>query len=145
MTPKYNTETRDGMPPEPSPWETDYEQDEPHLAQQEHQRPYPYPLASGQNLAARGFAQTCGFHFTTAFVTIVADTMIFGGDIASAGLLLPVALGGAVMLGLIAYLIQKKYYGDDHEAAFIKALIVALLTAIPSPLPSIFCLSRRES
>ena len=40
-----------------------------------------------------------------------------------------------VVLGVIVFLAQRKYYGDDKECALIKALIVALLTAIPSPLP----------
>jgi hypothetical protein len=36
---------------------------------------------------------------------------------------------------LIIYKIQRHwYYNDDHESALIKALICALLTAIPSPL-----------
>ncbi len=133
MTPKYNTETRDAMQPEASPWEPPYHHDENYPAQPDYGQPY--PLAHRQNLAARGFSQTCGFHATTAFLTIVADTMIFSGDVASAGLLLPVAAGAAVVLGIIAFMIQKAWFGDDNQSAFIKALIVALLTAIPSPLP----------
>ena len=84
---------------------------------------------------ARGFAQTFGLQPAMAFLTVVADTMIFAGDVASAGLVLPVALGAAALLGVIVFLAQRKYYGDDKECALIKALIVALLTAIPSPLP----------
>jgi hypothetical protein len=90
---------------------------------------------SPHKLVAGGFAQTFGLHPAMAFLTVVADTMIFGGDIASAGLLLPVAAVGAVILGIITFMAQKAWYQDGSESAFIKALIVALLTAIPSPLP----------
>jgi len=70
-----------------------------------------------------------------AFLTVVADTMIFGGDIVTAGFMLPVAMCAGVVLGVITFLAQRKYYGDDNQASLIKGLIVALLTAIPSPLP----------
>lgn len=41
------------------------------------------------------------------------------------------------MLGVITFLAQRKWYGDDNESAMIKGLILAFLTAIPSPLPAI--------
>ena len=87
------------------------------------------------HLAARGFAQTFGLLPSMAFLTVVADTMIFGGDIVTAGFMLPVAMCAGVVLGVITFLAQRKYYGDDNQASLIKGLIVALLTAIPSPLP----------
>jgi hypothetical protein len=97
------------------------------------------PVARGgggpHQLAARGFAQTFGLQPAMAFLTVVADTMIFAGDVASSGFLLPVAAGAGVVLGVITFLAQRKYFGDDKECALIKGLIVALLTAIPSPLP----------
>ena len=37
-------------------------------------------------------------------------------------------------LGFIVYRIQRGNYGDTHDAALTKALIVGLLTAIPVPL-----------
>jgi hypothetical protein len=109
----------------------------------ENRAPLPWqargPISPGggrpHQLAARGFAQTVGLLPTMASLTVVADTMIFGGDIATAGLLLPVAIGAGVVLGVITFLAQRKYYGDDNEAALIKGLVVAVLTAIPSPLP----------
>jgi hypothetical protein len=101
----------------------------------EREYPQDYPLAHRQNLAARGFAQMFGLHPAMAFLTIVVDTMVFSGDIISAGLLLPVAFGAAAVLGVITYLAQRKHYGDENDSAVVKALIVALLTAIPSPLP----------
>jgi hypothetical protein len=109
----------------------------------ENRAPLPWqgrgPISPGSGsphqLVVRGFAQTFGLQPAMAFLTVIADTMIFGGDIATAGLLLPVAIGAGVLLGVITFLAQRKYYGDDNEAALIKGLIVAFLSAIPSPLP----------
>ncbi len=99
------------------------------------QEQQPLSARGHHQVAARGFAQTFGLHPAMAFLTVIADTMIFGGDIASAGLLLPVAAVGAVILGIITFMAQKAWYHDGSESALIKALVVALLTAIPSPLP----------
>lgn len=46
-------------------------------------------------------------------------------------------IGAGVALTFITYKIQRAWYGDDHDSALIKALIVGLLTAIPVPLTSI--------
>ncbi len=55
------------------------------------------------------------------------------GTWATLGALWVATIPVGLVLGAIAYLAQKKWYGDDSESAFIKALIVALLTAIPAP------------
>jgi hypothetical protein len=133
MTPRYHPETRNAAAPDPSPFESPYDHQEVYPSQPEY--PQEYPLAHRQNLAARGFTQMFGLHPGMAFLTIVADSMIFSGDIISAGLLLPVAFGAAAVLGIIVFMAQKAWYGDEDKDAFVKALIVALLTAIPSPLP----------
>lgn len=133
MTPKYNTETGERMQFNPSLREYPYERDERYPAECDNEQPY--PLAHRHNYAAKGFAQMFGLHPGMAFLTIVVDSMVFGGDIASAGLLLPVAMSAALVLGIITLAAQKSWYGDDDRDAGIKALIVALLTAIPSPLP----------
>ena len=64
-----------------------------------------------------------------------------------AAILTPATLGGSlvaltavstvcgIILGIITYLAQKKWYDDDKESAVIKALIVGFLTAIPAGLP----------
>jgi putative exporter of polyketide antibiotics len=62
--------------------------------------------------------------------------MIFGGQIVTMGMLLPLALAAAVVLGIITFKSQKRLYGDDHEVALIKALVVGLLTSIPVGLPA---------
>jgi hypothetical protein len=53
------------------------------------------------------------------------------------GLLFPLSLLAGIALGFIAYRAQMKWYGDDSESAMIKAVMLALLTAIPTALPSL--------
>jgi hypothetical protein len=71
----------------------------------------------------------------TAGLTIGTDVMVQAAVVGSAGLLLPLSVVCGVVIAIIAYLIQRKFGGDDNDAALIKALIVGFLTAIPSPLP----------
>jgi hypothetical protein len=89
---------------------------------------------SQQISAPRTFTQLMGLEIRAAVLMFTVDTLVFGGDVASLGALIPVAVGAGAVLGFIVYKIQRKYYGDDHDAALIKALIVGLLTAIPVPL-----------
>jgi hypothetical protein len=84
--------------------------------------------------ASRGLCQMFGLDPRVAFLTVIIDAMVFGADTFSMELLLPLGIGVAVVLGIIVYLAQKKWYGDDKESALIKALIIFVLTAIPVPL-----------
>jgi hypothetical protein len=84
--------------------------------------------------AARGL-DAVGLHPLPAVITLGADAMLFGGTIATGGAIWPLALVVAAVLGFITYRAQMRFYGDDREAAMIKALAVALLTAIPTSLP----------
>ncbi len=97
--------------------------------------PYAYHAAR-----ARGFSQIFGIHPAIAFLTLIVDMMLFGGEIATLGAILPVSIGAGCVLGVIAYLAQRKWYGDDRGSAAIKGLILAFLTAIPTPLPAILTL-----
>ena len=94
------------------------------------------PRASGP-VRSRAFGQRFGLDPRVAFVTLVVDVMLNGGDIASMGLLLPVSVGAGIVLALIAYRAQVNWYGDDRESARIKAIVLGLLTAIPTPLPEL--------
>jgi hypothetical protein len=99
---------------------------------------YP-PLPSSINphhVAARGFAQIFGLHPAVAFLTLMVDTMLFGGDVVTLGTSLPLDITAAGILGFIAYKAQRKWYGDDKESAVIKALTLALLTSIPTNIPA---------
>jgi predicted Na+-dependent transporter len=107
--------------------------------QVEYIRPEPdYPAPVDKNphhLATRGIAQTIGLQPLVAFTVVAVDLMVHTADVISAGMLLPFSAAVGVAVGVITFLSQRKWYGDDKEAAVIKALIVGLLTAIPSPLP----------
>jgi hypothetical protein len=52
------------------------------------------------------------------------------------GLALAISCVAGGILGIIAYMGQKKWYGDDRQSALTKALILAFLTAIPTSIPS---------
>jgi hypothetical protein len=112
--------------------------DEPPLAAVHPARAYPECAPSApSNIAAdraRGFGQIFGLHPQAAILTILVDLMLFGSQVISLGLLLPLGIVVAILLGYIVYRIQIKNFGDEHDAALTKALIVGLLTAIPVPL-----------
>jgi hypothetical protein len=78
-----------------------------------------------------------GLHPAVAFLTIAVDLMLNVVTTASLGTLWIFTLPIGLVVGVIAYMAQRKWYGDDNESAIIKALIVALLTAIPVPLSPI--------
>lgn len=84
-----------------------------------------------------GFVQTFGLDIRVAILAVVIDFLAFSGDIVSLGALYIVELGAAIVLTLITYKIQRAWYGDEHDSALIKALIIGLLTAIPVPITGV--------
>ena len=86
---------------------------------------------------AHGFSQIFGVHPAIAFLALMIDLMLFGGEVATLGAILPISIGAGLVLGLITYMAQRKWYGDDKQSAAIKGLVLGLLTAIPTPLPAI--------
>jgi len=106
------------------------------------QNPRQTGIAHGnhQNVAAHkgGLIQTFGLDIRVAGLAILVDVLAFSGDVVSAGLLYPVELISAVVLSVITYKIQKHWYGDDHQSALIKALLIGLITAIPVPISPLF-------
>jgi hypothetical protein len=93
---------------------------------------------SKQPAASRTLTQLFGLDIRAAMLTLIVDVMVFGGDVATLGALIPFAAAVGAVLGFIVYKIQRKHYADDHDSALIKALIVGLLTAIPVPLGPVF-------
>jgi hypothetical protein len=89
---------------------------------------------------ARGLAAAFGLDPRIAVLTVIVDTMLFGGDAITWGLLIPIGIAVGVILAFIVYKAQRVWCGDDHENALIKALIVGLLTAIPAPLGPLFAI-----
>ncbi len=83
------------------------------------------------------FGQTFGLDPRVAFLTLVIDMMLNAGDLASMGVLLPFSVLAGIVLGYIVYKAQINWYGDDPESARIKAVILGLLTAIPTPIPEV--------
>ena len=84
---------------------------------------------------ARGFGQAFGLHPIPAVMTLTINTMLFTGTVFTLGALVPVAIGVAAVLGFITYRCQQRMYGDNHDAALVKALSVGVITAIPVGLP----------
>jgi len=85
----------------------------------------------------KGFSQNFGLDPRIAGLMLIVDLMLNAGDVVSMGLLVPFSVAAGVVLGYITYKAQMNWYGDDKESAKIKAIVVALLTAIPTPLPAI--------
>ena len=80
---------------------------------------------------------TVGIHPLAAVGVIAVDSMLFGGTVASVGVgwgaSVPVGLAVGVAVGLIQ---RRGSPPDDLGLAVGKGLMVAVLTAIPTPLPS---------
>lgn len=85
----------------------------------------------------RSFSSLFGLDPRVAFLTLIIDMMLNAGDLVSMGLLLPVSIIAGVVLAFVTYRAQINWYGDDKESAAIKAAVIGLLTAIPTPLPEI--------
>lgn len=83
------------------------------------------------------FSGLFGLDPRIAFLALIVDMMLNAGELVSAGLLLPVSIMAGAVLAYVTYRAQINWYGDDPESAKIKALILGLLTAIPTPLPEI--------
>lgn len=98
--------------------------------------PLPPNLNTYHGKMAGGIAQMFGLHPTIAATTILVDLMVFGGTVASVGMGWPVLAMAAAGLGYVTYKGQMNWFGDDAESAKIKAVIIAVLTAIPVPIAS---------
>jgi len=92
---------------------------------------------NSHSIAAKGFGQVFGLDPRIAFLTFIVDLMLNAEEFVTMGLLWPLSLLAGIALGFIAYRAQMKWYGDDSESAMIKAVMLALLTAIPTALPSL--------
>lgn len=84
------------------------------------------------NPEKRGFVQTMGLAPGAAVLAIGTDFLLFTGDLVSMGLLVPFSLLAAGALGFVIYKLQRGW-GDGHDAAIVKAVVIALITAIPVP------------
>lgn len=81
-----------------------------------------------------------GIQPTVAIAFTMIDWILFGGELFSAMVSLPVSITVGVLLGLWAINRQYVVYGDSIRVSIIKGTILGFLTAIPSPLASFFTL-----
>jgi phage shock protein PspC (stress-responsive transcriptional regulator) len=89
----------------------------------------------GTPVPAGGLGQIFGLDPRVVVLTMVVDTMLFGGQLVTLGTSFLLSVPVGIVLGVITYKAQRHWYRDDRESALIKGLIVALLTAIPTSLP----------
>lgn len=80
--------------------------------------------------------RTLGLHPLVAFGMLAIDIMLFGTDTVSTRLSIAVGIAIALVLIISCVLIQKYAFNDNWGAALGKGIMVGLLTAIPTPLPS---------
>jgi hypothetical protein len=93
-----------------------------------------------QPAASRGIGAAFGLDPRIAILAIVTDMILFAGDVCTLGGFVPVAFCFACGLGVITYLAQKAWHGDDRNSALIKAMIVTFLTALPGPITPFFAI-----
>ncbi len=75
-----------------------------------------------------------GLHPLVAFSMVVVDLMLTAADLFTAATLSIVV---AIILTIPCILLQRYAYKDEWGVAIAKGMIVGILTAIPTPLPSI--------
>ncbi|NKQ37515.1 MAG: hypothetical protein HF973_18115 [Chloroflexi bacterium] len=83
-------------------------------------------------------SQTFGLHPIVALMMTVVDFMLFSGTIVTAGTGWVVTVPIAIAFSIPCILLQKYNFEDNWGTAIGKGLLVGILTAIPTPLPSIF-------
>jgi hypothetical protein len=90
------------------------------------------PISIIRQAPERGFLQLVGLSPATAALAIGVDLLLFAEDVISLGMLVPLSVLAAGALGFCTYKLQRKW-GDDHDAAIVKAVVIGLVTAIPVP------------
>ena len=99
--------------------------------------PVSSPNYASHHAAARGLAQLFALNPLLAIFIILVDAMVSAVDVATLGISAPVLwLIASIFTGVVVFMGQKKWGGDDQEGALIKALMVSFLVALPTPFPS---------
>ncbi len=83
------------------------------------------------------FAQYVGLHPLVGFGVLAVDSMLFGGELMTLGVGWAISVPVGLVLALAAILVQRFAWGDSWQAAVGKGLTIGVLTAIPTPIPSI--------
>lgn len=84
---------------------------------------------------------TLGLHPLVAFGMIAVDLMLFAAEGATFEGSWPVSVAVGIALTIPCILIQRHGYKDPWGLAVGKGMMVGLLTAIPTPLPSVITLT----
>jgi len=82
-------------------------------------------------------SQALGLHPIVAFGMIAVDSMLFAETMISAGTGWIITVPIALIFTIPCTLLQKFNFGDNWGTAIGKGVIVGILTAIPTPLPSL--------
>lgn len=83
------------------------------------------------------FCQMMGLHPLVGFGLFAIDWMLFAGEGATFGGSWIVSIGVAIVLTIPCVLIQKYGFKEGWGLAIGKGMMLGLLTAIPTPLPSV--------
>ncbi len=86
--------------------------------------------------ALKKLSPALGLHPLVGFGMFAVDMMLFGEEMLTIGLTLPISAAVGAALTIPSILIQKYSYGDNWGAAIGKGLLIGVLTAIPTPLPA---------
>ncbi len=81
------------------------------------------------------FLQTIGLDPLVAFAVIAIDLMLFAPDATGVGWVVSCIVASLLVFPCI--LLQRFSFGDNWKVAIAKAIIVGILTAIPTPLPAV--------
>ena len=84
----------------------------------------------------KSLCQLFGLHPFVGFGMFTVDWMLFGAEAGSLGMSWLVSTAVAVALTIPSILIQKSNFNDDWIGAIGKGLMIGVLTAIPTALPS---------
>mgnify|MGYP006945461938 CR=1 FL=1 len=81
-----------------------------------------------------------GLHPFVGFGMAGVDFMLYGPEAASLGITWPISIAIATFLTIACVLVQKYGMREQWGLAIGKGTLVGILTAIPTPLPSIVTL-----
>ena len=77
-----------------------------------------------------------GIHPGVALAFVLADWLLFGGELFTGLASLPISIISGMLLGLWAARKQYRDYHDSRKLAIAKGLVLGIITAIPTPIGS---------
>lgn len=86
---------------------------------------------------ATSLLRHCGIHPGVALVFVLSDWLLFGGELFTGMATLPISIIAGILLGIWAYKKQYRDYKDSKRLALLKGVLLAFVTAIPTPIGSL--------